>query len=469
MIMKSLKYLFIASAALLTLGGCSEDLMDSINHERNDATDMTAVNMLPAVEIKTAFETAGTDLAWYASVYVEHSAGTWGQHSTADKRVAQNDASIFGNNWNSTYDILKTLKVIENKCSVGGIEEGNNKVLGMAQVLTAYNLGVLTDLFGDVPFSEALQGAVNMQPKFDKQQDLYAFIQSHLDEAIVNLAKAGLNPASKDYFYSGNTAQWIKAAWALKARYYLRLSNVDANASTKALTCMATAFASNADGFVFAKYEDSAIGENPWFQFLNDRTHLSVSKNIHDVMNTRNDPRMSEYFDMTSGSEWAANGLADQNQGGRYYVSLISQDNVAPTPIMTYHELKFIEAEAKFRTGAADWKNSLQQAIAANFAYHGSTADAAAYFTAEVDPRLTAGNEIQEIITQKWIALYEAEAIESYNDYRRTGFPVMTNPLNLTATAGFVNRFPYGISEVSSNGANVPDIDVFKDKVWWAK
>lgn len=153
--MKSLKYLFIASAALLTLGGCSEDLMDSINHERNDATDMTAVNMLPAVEIKTAFETAGTDLAWYASVYVEHSAGTWGQHSTADKRVAQNDASIFGNNWNSTYDILKTLKVIENKCSVGGIEEGNNKVLGMAQVLTAYNLGVLTDLFGDVPFSEA--------------------------------------------------------------------------------------------------------------------------------------------------------------------------------------------------------------------------------------------------------------------------------------------------------------------------
>lgn len=473
--MKKIKYLFVASAALMVLGGCSEDLMDTINHERNDATDMTAVNMLPAVEMQTAVQTAGTDLAWYASVYVEHNAGTWGQHSTADKRVAQNDASIFGNNWNSTYDILNTLKVIQTKCDVGGPEEGNNKVLGMSQVLTAYNLGVLTDLFGDVPFTESLQGVANMRPKFDKQQDLYPLIQSYLDKAIVNLGKSGKNPSGKDYFYGGNVGQWIKAAWALKARYYLRLSNVDVNAATNALTCIANAFSGNDDNFIFAKYDETAIGENPWYQFLNDRTHLSVSKNLFDVMTARNDPRIAVYFDVVEVSEDvfdyvpAPNGTAEQNQGGVYSVSLMSEDVSAPTPIMSFHELKFIEAEAKFRTGAADWKTSLQEAIAASFAYHGSNADAAAYFTAEVDPRLTAGNEIKEIITQKWIALYEAEAIEAYNDYRRTGFPAMTNPNNLTATGGFVNRYPYGLSEVTANGANVPKIDVFKDKVWWAK
>ena len=76
-------------------------------------------------------------------------------------------------------------------------------------------------------------------------------------------------------------------------------------------------------------------------------------------------------------------------------------------------------------------------------------------------------NELKEIITQKYISFYEYEAIEAYNDYRRTGFPVMHNPNN--ATVGFVNRFPYALSETSSNPENVPVIDVFKDKVWWAK
>jgi hypothetical protein len=138
---------------------------------------------------------------------------------------------------------------------------------------------------------------------------------------------------------------------------------------------------------------------------------------------------------------------------------------VEPIPLMSYHELKFIEAEAKFRTGDATWKVALQQAVEASFEYHG--ADIGDYYTTEVEPRLTAGNELKEIIMQKYIAFYEYESIEAYNDYRRTGYPAMNNPKN--ATVGFVNHFPYALSEVSSNPANVPTIDVYKDKVWWAK
>ena len=138
---------------------------------------------------------------------------------------------------------------------------------------------------------------------------------------------------------------------------------------------------------------------------------------------------------------------------------------------MTYHELKFIEAEAKFRTGDGTWKTALQEAIEANFEFHGVDG-AADYYTTEVAPRLTAGNELKEIITQKYIATYEHETIQAYNDYRRTGIPTMNNPNN--QTKGFVNRFPFALSEVSSNPANVPhqyldDEDfVYHYKVWWA-
>ena len=82
-----------------------------------------------------------------------------------------------------------------------------------------------------------------------------------------------------------------------------------------------------------------------------------------------------------------------------------------------------------------------------------------------VTPRL-AGNELNEIMIQKYIAMYEAEAMESYHDYRRTGIPTMNNPNN--ATVGFVNRLPFALSEESSNGANVPSVNIYSEKVWWA-
>jgi hypothetical protein len=135
-----------------------------------------------------------------------------------------------------------------------------------------------------------------------------------------------------------------------------------------------------------------------------------------------------------------------------------------PITLFTFQELKFIEAEAAYRTGAADWQQVLGEAVEASFAFHG--VDPGDYFATGVVPRLTAGNELEEIMTQKYIALYDREAIEVYNDVRRTGYPQMQNPHN--QLVGFVHRFPYAVSEVQSNPANVPAINVHQDRVWWA-
>lgn len=471
--MKTFKILLLAMVSLL-IASCSEDIMDEVNRDLNNATSMSAQNMMPDVILKSAFQTTGTDIAWYATVYIEHSAGTWAQSNEADKRIGQEASTLFNNNWNNVYDLLMILDDMLKKTDPATGDEDNLYARAIAQILTAYNLAVLTDMWGEVPWSEALKGAENLQPVYDKQSEIYPKIIQYLDDGIATMNSVTTFSTVGDFIYGGSAstakARWIKAANSLKARYAMRLSNVDAAASTKALTAIASGFANGSDNFSFARYEASATAENPWYQFQNDRTHLSVSMTLYDIMVARNDPRIPVYVGQVGGAyNPAPSGTATQSQGGVWSQSAITANGqTAATPLMTYHELKFIEAEAKFRTADATWQASLQQAIEANFVFHGLTAaEGTTYFTTNVVPLLTAGNEIKEILTQKYIALFEHEAMEAYNDYRRVpSFLTLNNPYN--NTVGFVWRFPYPTSEDASNSANIPDINIFADKVWWA-
>ena len=472
--MKTFKILLLTLSILL-VNACSEDKMDEINQDVNNALVMSAQSELPDAILKSAFETTSTDIAWYATVYVEHSAGTWGQSNEADKRIGQEATSVFNNNWNNLYDLLMILDDIMKKTDPDTGDEVNPYARAIAQILTAYNLAVLTDMWGEIPYTEALKGAANLQPAYDKQSQIYPEIIQLLDDGIATMGTVSSFSTVGDFIYGGSAstakAKWIKAANSLKARYSLRLSNVDNASATKALAAIsAGAFASNADNFVFARYEATATGENAWYQFQSDRSHLSVSQTLYDIMDARLDPRIAIYLTQVDGEyNPAPNGTATQTQGGVYSTSLLTANGrTAATPLMTYHELKFIEAEAKFLTSDATWQTSLREAIEANFLFHGlTTAEGTDYFTGQVVPMLTAGNERNEILTQKYIAMYEFEAIEAYNDYRRVpSFLTLNNPFN--NSVGFVWRFPYPTSEDASNSANIPDINIFSDKVWWA-
>jgi len=472
--MKKIFVLF-SILALLVFPYCSEDTMDNINKDRNNAADIMAKLMLPHVIVESAAGTTATDMAWYASVYVEHNAGTHGQLRTADQRVNTNESSLFNNSWNNLYQsALMPANDIIKKCSPDGSEPANKLLLGIAQVLMAYNWAVTTDMWGPVPCTEALQGSLNRTPAYDKQQAIYGTIQTLLDNAITNLAASTSNTVGiYDYIYAGNATSWTKAAWGLKARYYLRLSARDAEAATKALDAASKSFKSAGEEFKFIKYEATAIGENPWYQFSIDRTQHSVGKTLFDLMKTRTDPRMAYFFTQKDGEyKPAPNGTAEETQGALYSVSKLSSNKTAVTPLMSYHELKFIEAEAKARKNDATYKDALQAAITASFAFHKVTESATDYFTNVVTPLLgAAANDattLKEILTQKYIAFYEHESMEAYNDYRRTGIPTLNNPNNAAQNYGFVWRFPYPTTEESSNKDNVPAINVFKDKVWWA-
>ena len=115
------KYLILA-LSIVAISSCSDDIMDEINKDLNNSENAESKLLLPSVIVETAFGTASTDIAWYSSVYVEHSAGTFGQLQTADNRTGCREASLFNNSWNSVYSNLMVLKDITTKCSPSGTE-----------------------------------------------------------------------------------------------------------------------------------------------------------------------------------------------------------------------------------------------------------------------------------------------------------------------------------------------------------
>ncbi len=457
--------------------------MDDINKNVNDPADVPSRFAITDAMISTAFSNTGSELAFYTGVYVELNAGGFGQMYNAEVRNGEpQNQTTFNNPWNSQYQTMYNLKLIMEKCTTGS-EKGNFTTLGIAQILYAYNLAMLTDMFGDVPFTEALQPGVIFQPKLDRQEDLYKIVFSTLEDAIINLGKTSSYPVlgTQDLIYGGNKARWIKAANGLLARYTLRLSFKSPNYA-KVLTYVSKSFANNSEEF---KIKNADI-PNPYFQFDNDRGYLFASKSLFDKLNARaNDPRTTGYFERirkTSGApltyEFFINGVSTQSQTYSYSALL---DSSNPIFMLSYHELLFIKAEAEARNSAAVTSTaSLTAAVNAAFnkdeAVNFSTTNASTYVAGL--GITTNANLLKEIAVQKYLSFYENETVEAYNDYRRllamygsaAAHPVqLANPLNATQ---FPLRLPYGNTDVSTNNnvkaAFGDGTYVYKEKVWWA-
>lgn len=465
----------------IVLYSCSQDKLDDINHNVNSPSDVSAALVITDVMISSAFSVAGSDLAFYASVYMEHNVGIYGQMYNAEIRVAEPTSSTtYNNSWGTIYSNLFNLKDIIQKCSEGGTEDGNFHTLGIAQILTAYNLGVLTDLMGDVPWTEALQPGVIFTPKLDSQESIYAELFKLLDEGIANLEKetAFVTLGKQDVIYGGNSAKWLKLAYGLKARHTMRLSHRSPDYEN-VIAYANKSFASAAEQAQF-NY-NGTTSKSPFNTFFNDRDYFGASTSLHNKLTDREDPRDAVFFAPypKTGDDllFAINGGNEPAQG-KYAVSAIS-DIDAPTYLLSYHEIEFLKAEAYARLDQLDnAKAALEKAIVAAFGKKNialSAADAETYFTAKVESKLTTKTSaLREIMVQKYLAFYEEEAVEAYNDYRRLSamgegdFIVLDNP-NSTK---FPLRFTYGAGDVTTN-KNVRDAYgdgnyVYTDNVWWA-
>lgn len=467
-------------ALLLTtvvFSSCSEDVMDRINEDRNNPITAPARFVLTDAIVSSAFKVTGSDYAFYSAIYMEQQVGIYGQMFNAEIRIAEPfSSSTYDNAWSSTYTNLLNLKAVIGKCSPGGSEAGNYQALGVAQILSAYNLAIQTDLMGDIPWSEALQPAVIFQPKLDKQEAIYGDIMRFLDDAIVNLQKTSVFPsmAGQDLLYAGKNELWVKMAQGLKARYKMRLSFRSAKYQ-EVIDDANKSFASASEQAAFKFNGGSTV--NPLYSFYSDRDYFGASQSLHEKLADRTDPRDDVFFQAYPKKnpiplEFAPNGAPSQVQE-RYGISGLL-DPAGAVNLLSFHELQFLKAEAYARLGdRGNAETALKAGISAAFVKVGLTSAAANTYYADHVKALFDQNPTKEIMVQKYLAFYDDEAIESYNDYRRLkamgdNFIVLANP----KPSEFPLRFTYGSSDVTTNN-NVKNAYgngqyVKTENVWWA-
>lgn len=445
--------LFLGSAFFI--GGC-DFVNEDINIDPNNPKDASMALLLPPTQSAYAF-VAGGDFGRFTTIWSQQHAGVERQHAGYEVYLVKEGDVNTG--WTTMYaDVLNELSIIIRKSG----EEGSPHYEGVAKVMTAASLGMLVDLFGDIPYSQALQGADQLKAPYDNAADVYVSIQRLLDEAITALGATTSNfsPSSDDLMFGGDLDKWIAAARTLKARYYLHLSEIDGSAYANALGAIdAGAIADNA-GSAMVPFEDA--NQNPWFLFESDRGDAVMSSTLIDLMNSMNDPRLAVYATMNDAGIYAgsAPGVPDNSPAISRFGSLYASA-ASSIPFITYVEAKFIEAEAALATDATRAAAAFNEAVAASLDAAG-TPDAA-YITAngsETDATIT----LEKILTHKYIAMYSQ--LEVYNDFRRKGIPNLSVAANTNATA-IATRFPYPGDERRFNSDNMPQGVTVFDKVFW--
>ncbi len=501
------RILFLA-LGFTALASCSEDAMDRVNKDNDHTTSAPAKFVLADVITSTAFSGVGGDLNTYFSVYTEHTVGIDNQLYNAEIRDGEPSvSSTFNNVWGELYSTLKNARITILLAS--NEVYANYTTRGMAEVLAAISSGLITDAFGNTPYSQAaLPELENGRPKFmnpdiDAQEAIYQSIMKYLDDAIVDLPKGDVKDPVKEYdlLYKGDGKKWIKLAYGLKARYTMHLLARSQNRQAdlqKVLEYVDKSFKSLDEQAAFSVYNKD--NWNPLFAFFDSREALAASKSFWDKLVERKDPRLRRLFCNTDGVQikgtddksllMAPNGTADPIRG-HYNTPIFVYSRVCPTMLMSYHELLFLKAEALARLNkTAEAEAALKEAFVAAIANAelGVSAainvgvektseaitdkEAEEYFDKNVKPLFTA-NPVREVMVQKYLAMLGAfgESTECYNDIRRMK-ALKEDFIKLDNPKPFPLRAPYGNSDVIANPkVNAAYGDgqyVYSEPVWWA-
>ncbi len=428
--------------------------------------DVSAQAIVPAAQAGMAFAIGG-EVVRINGLFMQHFEGINAQQFDNYKYLVK--ASDMDGVWSRVYfNTLNPLMTIKRKADA----EDSKYTSAMASILIAHCIGNMADMFGDVPLSDAL-GALeeNFFPEYDSQEDIYTSIQGLLDQAIIDLnGDPGVGPAlgNDDQIYGGTAANWIMAANALKVKYYLHLSKIDANAYANAEGALAGAFTGNGDDFQFV-FGTGPNEANPQYQFSQDRGgNIQIEDHFFNLLINKVDPRRAQLLE-ADGDE--PSGYNQNFNSGTYYSTINS-----PVIFMSYAEQKFIEAEIELM-GNSDIpaaEAALEEAISASITKING-ADDAAYAAAESALAGFADDQerLEQIMTQKYIALY-SHGLESWTDYRRTGFPAIipnsegNNAFNPNGEVP--RRLPYPQTEIDLNNSNVPiKAPNFQDRFWWDK
>lgn len=397
-------------------------------------------------------------------------------------------------------------------------DPARSNLYNMARIWQAYTFMVLTDEYGDIPYSEAGAGFTERKllPKYDPQEEIYPSIIQELTQAASAL-DAGGTIENSDLLYAGDVAKWKKFAYSLLLRAGMRLSKVNPTLaqSTVQAAVAGGVITSNADN---AYLRHDANFQQPMGNTLNgsEAANFYLTKPFVDELKNNNDPRLKSiavrYVGATSGNgqtagagntdpavqigmpigydngtivgRATADGLAsfyDYSQADRRRIAKGSSPVFFVTAAQTY----LLLAEARFRnwittgTAAQYFTDGIRAHMDQMVTYDPNCAvDPGERDTYLANNPLNAGSELEQINTQYWIASF-MNGPEAFANFRRSGYPALTpnpygQPNNPDVPNGtFIRRLTYPTSEISINTENVNEAisrmgpDKLSTRVWW--
>lgn len=467
------------------ISSCTSDF-EEINRNPNGPVTIPSYLAIPAMIEQTADQL-------YSTFNGGDMGATWVQHWA---KVQYNDEERYEprvtsiNNW---WDLLYARPLMDARTmKLSAIREGNSKVRGVAMVWESYVFSLLTDTFGDIPFTQALQAENGITlPAYDKQETIYPALADSLEVAAGLLAGSGEIGAEQDLLYGGSATKWQKFANSLRVRLLMRMSaKVSVNADLQAIVNEGNIFTSNADNAQL-----NYLGQNPnanpiWNTVVfGTRLEWRINETLVNIMAGQNDPRLQVYAQPNDVGviRGAAPGLEEPTTKGYDYAntSLLGEYFLQPTTpavFMDYAELNFLLAEAAKKGyisgGDATAEQYYNAGITASFdTYNGfRNADGSTVFLLPGEHiervRYNPATALQQIGTQKWIALY-GQGIEAWTEWRRTKIPALSPAIDPKGINEIPSRYYYPSNEQSLNATNYNAAvsafgpDNLTTPVWW--
>ncbi|MER0440446.1 SusD/RagB family nutrient-binding outer membrane lipoprotein [Emticicia sp. W12TSBA100-4] len=352
------KYIsLLALSFTLTFTGC-ESLVSDLNDDLNNPTDAPAELMFTGIELAAASVHEGYN-SLLSSIWSGYYIGY--DRQWADFQVYNVAGSYFDGMWSSSYyGIHRNARIILEKIEPQGLKV----MAGMTKVLMAHNIGTMTALYGDIPYTQAAQLETYPNAKYDSQAEIYASMQKLLDEAIVDLETGvGIPRAGTDILLGGDPKKWIEVAYTLKARFYT---------DTKEYALAATAAAKGVSRAANSMYFPHGTILNQNQNFIYNFLAVSRIGDAAAVTKTGEASQLLKLIDPTLTSSYRGNAKTDETARFNFYylrqgvnvanrvepntikratqVGFMSVD--ASFPLVTFQENKLTQAEMAIRAGS---------------------------------------------------------------------------------------------------------------------
>lgn len=483
---------------------CDLDINEDPNYPANE--QVTPDLIFPSVEAGIAAVVGGDmhNYAGFFSQYFEQSPEA-SQYVAVSQYNLNEGSQLLDYSYNVLYaSALMDAKEILDKST-------NTASLFATTILRAYALQVMVDNTSDAPYTEALQGIQNPNPKWDKGEDVYSGVLKEIDDAEAAYDADPSDFEGEDLIFGGNMSQWKGFANALRLRMYLRFIDADVDADN--YIAKAEKLVSDNNFFTgntaFSGFTNESTKRNPWYEInaIEVTGGQCAAYPIVSYYQSYNDPRLAYAIDKNSRNDEYVGQIPggrtksdDYNGSDKWLnqdVSPINPDHsddsgaTQPVYFFTQANLQFLIAEVRLRfmNDEAGAKTAYEAAVAADFAARsmgGQESDVISLW----DNASTTEDKLHLVYMQKWAAFFCMDHMEAWSEIRRTDYPKLTSvnqadifsqgtgsgyvagdlisPWENALGGGLIKRVNYPLNARMYN-VNTPEAVALTTPVWWDK